>query len=112
MPGGAARCATPSEWVRIEGWLAAVRTAAGKDPALAAELLSNQRLIKGYSETHARGLDKFSRVMAAAERLGGRADAANWVRRLREAALQDEQGVALEQALRTVNSFLDQRTAA
>jgi indolepyruvate ferredoxin oxidoreductase beta subunit len=75
-------------------------------------LLANQRLIKGYSETHARGLDKFSRVMAAAERLRGRTDAADWVRRLREAALKDEQGVALDAALRTVDTFLDERTAA
>jgi indolepyruvate ferredoxin oxidoreductase beta subunit len=85
---------------------------AADDPALAAELLANQRLIKGYSETHARGLDKFTRVMAAAERLRGRPDAAGWVHRLREAALKDEQGLALEQALRTVDSFVNERTAA
>ena len=100
------------ESARIGTWLTVVRTVAGKDPDLAAELLANQRLIKGYSETHARGLDKFSRVMAASERLSGRPDAAVWVRRLREAALKDEQGSALDAALRTVNSFLDERTAA
>jgi indolepyruvate ferredoxin oxidoreductase, beta subunit len=100
------------EWARIDAWLATVRAVAAEDQALAAELLANQRLVKGYSETHARGLDKFSRVMAAAERLRGRPDAADWVRRLREAALQDEQGRALDEALRTVCSFLDERTAA
>jgi indolepyruvate ferredoxin oxidoreductase beta subunit len=100
------------EWARIDAWLAIVRSIATEDPALAAELLANQRLIKGYSETHARGLDKFSRVMAAATRLRGRPDAAGWVRRLREAALKDEQGLALDEALRTVDSFLDERTAA
>jgi indolepyruvate ferredoxin oxidoreductase beta subunit len=100
------------EWARIDGWLATVRAVAAEDQALAVELLANQRLVKGYSETHARGLDKFSRVMAAAERLRGRPEAADWVRRLREAALQDEQGRALDEALRTVCSFLDERTAA
>lgn len=100
------------ETARMTDWLARVHAAATHDPALAAELLANQRLIKGYSDTHARGLDKYSRVMAAAERLQGRADAAPWVRRLREAALKDEQGVALDGALRTVNSFLDERTPA
>ncbi|WP_428487539.1 indolepyruvate oxidoreductase subunit beta family protein [Rhodopila sp.] len=100
------------ESARIEAWLSTVRAVAPHDPALAAELLTNQRLIKGYSETHARGLDKYARVMAAAERLRGRSDAAVWVRRLREAALKDEQGAALEEALRTVDSFLDERTAA
>jgi indolepyruvate ferredoxin oxidoreductase, beta subunit len=100
------------EWARIDAWLAEVRAVTAEDPALAAELLANQRLIKGYSDTHARGLDKFTRVMEAAERLRGRPDAASWVRRLREAALQDEQGLALQEALRTVESFLDERTAA
>ena len=100
------------EWARIDAWLAQATAVAADDPALAAELLANQRLIKGYSETHARGLDKFTRVMAAAQRLRGRPEAADWVRRLRQAALADEQGLALEQALRTVDSFLDYRTAA
>ena len=86
-----------------------MRAAAATDPALAAELLANQRLIKGYSDTHARGLDKYARVMAAAERLRGRPDAAPWVRRLREAALKDAAGSALDDALRTVESFLAER---
>ncbi len=97
------------EMARIADWLARARGAAAADPALAAELLANQRLIKGYSDTHARGLDKYARVMAAAARLSGRPDAAAWVRRLREAALKDEQGAALDDALRTVDSFLDKR---
>jgi indolepyruvate ferredoxin oxidoreductase beta subunit len=62
--------------------------------------------VKGYSDTHARGLSKFERVMAAAARLEGRVDAADWVRRLREAALRDEEGTALAGALKTVESFL------
>jgi hypothetical protein len=95
------------EWKRIEAWLTSVRAA--HDPALAAELLANQRLIKGYSDTHVRGMDKFSCVSTAAERLAGRIDAAGWVRRLREAALKDERGIALDEALRTVESFLEER---
>jgi indolepyruvate ferredoxin oxidoreductase, beta subunit len=100
------------ESARLNTWLTTIRSVAAEDPALAAELLANQRLIKGYSDTHARGLDKFARVMAAAERLRGRPDAADWTRRLREAALKDEQGTALDAALRTVDTFLNERTAA
>ena len=100
------------ETARIEQWLAAVRSVARHNPPLAIELLANQRLIKGYSETHARGLHKYDRVMAAAERLRHHPDAALWVRRLREAALRDEAGHALDDALKTVASFLDERTAA
>jgi indolepyruvate ferredoxin oxidoreductase beta subunit len=100
------------EWARIDAWLATVRDVAADDPALAAELLTNQRLIKGYSETHSRSLTKYARVMEAAGRLRGHPDAAVWVRRLREAALRDEDGSALDAALRTVDSFLEERTAA
>ena len=41
----------------------------------------------------------------------GDADAADWVRRLREAALKDEQGLALDEALRTVDSFASRKGA-
>lgn len=89
-----------------DAWLARVKQAAPKDYQLALELLKTRRLVKGYSDTHARGQSKFDRVMAAAARLEGRADAADWVRRLREAALRDENGVALAGAIETVDSFL------
>lgn len=78
---------------------------AARSPALGAEILACQRLIKGYSDTHARGLSKFDRVMAALPMLDGRDDAADWVRRLREAALQDEKGAALDGAIATIRSF-------
>jgi indolepyruvate ferredoxin oxidoreductase beta subunit len=87
-------------------WLARVHAAVARDYALAVQLLENRRLVKGYSDTHARGLSNFDQVMDAATRLEGRADAADWVRRLREAALRDEEGVALAGALKTVDSFL------
>lgn len=76
-----------------------------QDYALAVEILKCRRLIKGYSDTHARGLSKFGRVMEAVNLLDGREDAAEWVARLREAALQDEKGDALDGAIRTIQSF-------
>ena len=79
--------------------------AVAKDYGFAAELLRCRRLIKGYSDTHARGLSKFDRVIEAAELVRGRKDAADWVARLREAALQDEAGTALDGAIETVRSF-------
>ena len=87
-------------------WLERIRMVAPKDYDLACELLENRRLIKGYSDTHARGSSKFDRVMAVATRLEGRGDAADWMRRLRQAALLDEEGKALDDAVRTVESFL------
>jgi indolepyruvate ferredoxin oxidoreductase, beta subunit len=95
-----------TEVAHRDAWLAQVRAASAKDCDLAIELLNNRRLVKGYSDTHARGLSKFDRVMLAAAKLEGRSDAAAWVRRLRDAALKDEDGVALDGALKTVDSFL------
>ena len=88
-------------------WLDLVRANVAKDYALAVEILNTRRLIKGYSDTHARGQSKFDKVLSALPMLEGREDAADWLRRLREAALQDEKGAALEGALRTVASFAD-----
>lgn len=73
-----------------------------RDYDLGVEILKCHRLIKGYSDTHARGHSKFSRVMASLETLEGKDDAAGWLRRLREAALKDEKGEMLDGALKTV----------
>ena len=86
------------ENARIEAWLQAVHAAAPTDPALALEIVRCQRLVKGYSDTHERGVRSFERVMAALPRLAGRADAAHALARLREAALADEHGKALDAA--------------
>lgn len=94
------------EMTHRDAWLARVKAAAPKDYALAVELLAARRLVKGYSDTRARGQSKFDKVMAGAARLDGRPDAANWVRRLREAALKDEDGIALAGALKTIGTFL------
>ena len=94
------------EVAHLESWLTTCLEMRDQDYALAVELLNNRRLIKGYSDTHARGLGKFDRVMGAAGLLQGRTDAAEWMARLREAALQDPQGEALEGAIETVRSFV------
>ena len=86
-----------TENARIEAWLATVAQEA--DPPTAIELARAQTLIKGYGDTHARGLAKFETLMEAYRRIRGRADAASTLRRLREAAFQDEDGAALKRAL-------------
>lgn len=89
-----------------DAWLDLARTTAATDYELAVAILEARRLVKGYSDTHARGTSKFDRVIAAAPRLAGRADAAQWLRRLVKAALADEEGKALDGALATVETFL------
>ena len=83
-------------------------TAAGyvkEDYTLAVEILACQRLVKGYSDTHARGHSKFAKVLDAAEIQHGREDATDWISRLRAAALKDEAGQELDGAIKTVRSF-------
>ena len=94
-----------AEMMHVEAWFATVVRLMPHDPALAAEILANYRLIKGYSDTHARGLSKFARVMGALDMLEGRKDGADWMRRLRTAALDDVKGEKLDGALATVRSF-------
>jgi len=89
-----------------DAWLDLARTAARSDYALAVEILETRRLVKGYSDTHARGQSKFDQVLAAARRLNGRPDAAQWVRRLRQAALLEEDDTALKGALATIGTFM------
>ncbi len=88
-----------------ESWLAHAEGELARDYDFAVELVRNRRLIKGYSDTHSRGLSKFDKVSQGASLVAGRSDAAAWVRRLREAALADADGDALEGALATVRTF-------
>lgn len=86
-------------------WLEAATRHARANYALGVEVLRCRRLIKGYSDTHARGLSKFDRVMAAIETVQGRPDAADWARRLREAAIRDADGKQLDGLIQTIASF-------
>ncbi len=90
------------EMAHRDAWLAEATRLAPSHPGLAAEVLAARRLVKGYSDTHARGLGKFDRVMAAVPLLEVRADGADWMRRLVLAAQADEHGKALDGALRTI----------
>jgi indolepyruvate ferredoxin oxidoreductase beta subunit len=94
------------EQAHLEAWLDQARTVARGDIALGVELLEARRLVKGYSDTHDVGEGRFAQLMAMARRLEGRADAADWMRRMRQAALADAEGRALADTIKTVESFL------
>ena len=87
------------ENARIEDWLARLALLAPCHYPLAVELAKAQRLIKGYGETHERGWRSFCSLVAQLERLRTRADGAQRLARLQEAALADEEGTALAQEL-------------
>ena len=93
------------EMAHVENWLNLALETARSDYGLGLEILACRRLIKGYSDTHERGQAKYDQVLEGLKLLAGRSDAADWARRLREAALQDAEGEALQGALKTVASF-------
>ena len=66
---------------------------------LAAEVAECRKLVKGYGETHARGRERFERLMAALPKLSAREDAAARLDNLRKAANADETGETLNNAL-------------
>jgi indolepyruvate ferredoxin oxidoreductase, beta subunit len=85
-----------------EAWLAGALAPLQRRYDLGVEVLACRRLVKGYSDTHARGLSKFDRVMSAVPALSAREDCAVWLDRLKRAALADEAGTALDGVLKTV----------
>jgi indolepyruvate ferredoxin oxidoreductase beta subunit len=87
------------EHARIAEWLAVIANAAPANYELALEIAECQQLVKGYGETHDRGTANLGRILRRAQSLQGSADAAQQIARLRAAALADDQGAALSQAL-------------
>lgn len=92
------------EYKLIREWLERLPSLAAEDYNLALEIAECPRLIKGYGETHARGMQNYLAVISAIERLRGKPNAADAVRRLRQAALKDESGKILEQTLHEVKA--------
>ena len=92
------------ECAHLQAWLAQVQQAlAAGEHALAVELLRCRRVVKGYSDTHARGSSRFDQLMHVGARLRGQPGAATRLAGLREAALRDAEGLALQQALRAMD---------
>ena len=90
------------ETAHREAWLKVATEAFEARYELGVEALGCRRLVKGYSDTHARGLSKFDRVMSAVPKLAAREDGPAWLDRLKRAALADENGAALDGVLKTI----------
>ena len=91
-----------TEQALIEEWLGGIEAATRLSPALGLELARCGQLIKGYGSTNERGKDNLLHILrhvcgpASAVPVTEQAEA---VARIRHAALQDEAGQALDQAL-------------
>lgn len=79
----------------IETWIEQALAAARTDAELAREIVECQGVLKGYGATYAHGSESFAKLMAAAQTLTARDDAAGRLAELRAAALADEHGAQL-----------------
>ena len=87
------------EQALIERWLAAIQASLPRHPGLALELARCGRLIKGYGSTNERGKEALMHVLVHLSQGPDAQAAAAAVRAAREAALADDTGRALDQAL-------------
>jgi len=105
------------EQQQIDGWLALIREAARKSPALALEITECARLIKGYGDTHARGLANYRTIEERVIRpaLAGQIPlerAADAIASARTAALIDPEGESLAKCLADIDGQPALRIAA
>ncbi len=97
------------EQAEIERWLGQIRAAVPLGLDLAREIAESARLIKGYGDTHRRGLGNYRRIAdeviapALAGRLSPRA-AADAVANARVAALANPEGQSLSKTLAAIAS--------
>ena len=90
------------EQLQIDAWLIRISEAAGRDHNLALEIAECARLIKGYSDTHRRGMANFLAIMDALVDNPATSDPkeqAAAIARARNAALADPEGKALSSSL-------------
>ena len=87
------------EETHLGDWFDLALATRADDYDLGVEVLNCRRLIKGYSDTHTRGLSKFDRVLSAIPQLKGRPNAAKRLLALREAALAGDGTEVLEKAM-------------
>jgi indolepyruvate ferredoxin oxidoreductase beta subunit len=89
------------EQALIERWLDAICRAQPVDAGFAREIVLCARLLKGYSDTHRRGHANFTAILTSVVEpaLTARQDGAALVKRAREAALADPDGVVLAKAI-------------
>jgi indolepyruvate ferredoxin oxidoreductase beta subunit len=105
------------EQQQIADWLRLVREAARHSAELALEVTECARLIKGYGDTHARGLSNYREIEARVIRpaLSGQIPApraADAVASARAAALVDPEGESLARCLAEIDGQSAFRIAA
>ncbi len=83
----------------LQDWLSRILAIAPTNYALAVEIAMTRTLVKGYSDTHERGRQRYDHLMQVLPQIMETADPAATLAKLRKAALADDTGAALNGAL-------------
>ena len=97
------------EQEQIEEWLNMVRRAAEVSKPMALETVECARLIKGYSDTHKRGVSNFHRIanIVVKPALAAGVDVAGDIAQAKAAALADPEGSSLAETLSAMKAKFD-----
>jgi indolepyruvate ferredoxin oxidoreductase beta subunit len=87
------------EEARLTSWLERIVATAAKDYALAVELAECRGLVKGYGDTHERGVASYETILGLLDHIAKGPEPANRVSELRKAAVADDSGSALKAAV-------------
>jgi indolepyruvate ferredoxin oxidoreductase, beta subunit len=91
-----------NEHAFLDGWLKTILDVAQTNYALATEIALTRTLVKGYSDTHERGRQRYDTLMQLLPRIMEAPDAAATLAKLRKAALADDTGAALNAAIKDI----------
>src|SRR5947209_9934219 len=92
------------EQKKINDWLVRVRELSNHEYAIAVEVAQFPRVLRGYGDTYLRGRRNFEALMSAVSGLLSKSDAADRLKKVREAAMADDTGDKLTAALHQVTS--------
>jgi indolepyruvate ferredoxin oxidoreductase beta subunit len=84
----------------LDAWLKKILDTAPNNYALATEIVLTRTLVKGYSDTHERGRERYDTIMQVLPRIAEMPDGATMLAKLRKAALADDTGAALNAAIK------------
>jgi indolepyruvate ferredoxin oxidoreductase beta subunit len=86
----------------LQEWLRTIQIVASTNYPLAVEIATTRTLVKGYSDTHERGRQRYDLLMQMLPQIMETADPAATLAALRKAALADDTGAALSGAIRDI----------
>ena len=89
----------------LEDWLRKILNVAPGNYALATEIALTRTLVKGYSDTHERGKQRYDHLIQMLPQIMERTDAAPTLAKLRKAAMTDDTGAAFNAALRELRTL-------